>query len=319
MPKRRLPRWKKLVFSAGVGAFAFVVLLLGLEGALALADSGYPRNGLHDGVLYTWGHEVRWNSLGFRDDEPATPRRPDVTRIVFVGDSITFGVGVAKDARVTEVLERRLHAHHPERRFEVLNLGRSGAGTVEMLEILEEHLDALAPDLIVLGACVNDPLPRARAERGLDGTRWVFGTLDQLERVGLRRSRRFLIHRTRALLQNLDVVPDLEELLDEAYAESSADWQTTRTALTGLAELAREHHLPPPTFVLLAETRGDFANRYGQLGEAARSAGLTVLDLQAAVEALPAGTPTTVNDRDLHPSPELHRVYGTAIAEALDP
>src|SRR4051812_42635807 len=41
----------------------------------------------------TYGHPVRINSLGFRGPELKTPKDPKTQRIVFIGDSVTYGGG----------------------------------------------------------------------------------------------------------------------------------------------------------------------------------------------------------------------------------
>ena len=71
---------------------------------------------------------VRLNRHGFRGPDFADRPAPGVTRIVALGDSATFGTGVAEEHRFTEVLQRRLDERRPAC-CEVLNVSRPGATT----------------------------------------------------------------------------------------------------------------------------------------------------------------------------------------------
>jgi len=91
-----------------------------------------------------WGGELpsTLNSDGWRDAEFG-PRVAGVRRLVVVGDSFTFGVGVDLGARYTELLERDVAG------LEVLNLGMNAVGPDQELLVLEHHGLALAPDLVL--------------------------------------------------------------------------------------------------------------------------------------------------------------------------
>ena len=55
---------------------------------------------------YTWGHRVSDNSLGFREREFALPKPPGVCRVMVLGDSFTWGAGLAL-TNATPVWPRR--------------------------------------------------------------------------------------------------------------------------------------------------------------------------------------------------------------------
>jgi hypothetical protein len=52
-------------------------------------------------------YRVEINSLGWRDRERALARKPGVTRILALGDSMTWGWGVDAEARFSDLLEER--------------------------------------------------------------------------------------------------------------------------------------------------------------------------------------------------------------------
>ena len=78
-------------------------------------------------------------------------RRHRIARVLLLGDSIAFGVGVADHETFGQVLQR----HVPG--LEVLNFGVSGYGTDQALLQLEDVGLDLRPDVVVLNFCVaND-------------------------------------------------------------------------------------------------------------------------------------------------------------------
>jgi len=94
------------------------------------------------------------NSLGFREREIIPIPRNDQFRIVVIGDSFTYGQGVLRDQRFTNILERQLNTSG--KHFEVLNFGEAGTETIEHTETLREILTKLYPDYVLLQWFVND-------------------------------------------------------------------------------------------------------------------------------------------------------------------
>ncbi len=84
------------------------------------------------------------------------PKQAGTFRIIVLGDSLTYGYGIAEEDTYPRVLERELGKTF---RVEVLNLGASGAQSEDVFRSLQRHVSALQPDLVVYGVCVNDFLP----------------------------------------------------------------------------------------------------------------------------------------------------------------
>lgn len=91
--------------------------------------------------------EIRINAQGFRD-EPFEPH-PGRTRIVALGDSLSFGWGVEAGQGFTTRLEELLGA-------DVLNLGVGGYGTDQELLLWERVGRALQPTVVLITVCAND-------------------------------------------------------------------------------------------------------------------------------------------------------------------
>jgi hypothetical protein len=83
-----------------------------------------------------WQCDVKINSHGFRDREYAIEKAPGTTRIVALGDSITFGNYLPLETVWTERLEA-LYAKRG-RPVEVLNLGVGGYDSWQEVRFLEQ-------------------------------------------------------------------------------------------------------------------------------------------------------------------------------------
>lgn len=84
------------------------------------------------------------------------PKRPGTFRIIALGDSLTYGYGIAEQDTYPRVLERLLNETF---RVEVLNLGVPAAQSEDIYRILQQKLPLLRPDLVIYGMCLNDFLP----------------------------------------------------------------------------------------------------------------------------------------------------------------
>lgn len=87
------------------------------------------------------------NHLGLRDADPGIKSRP---RILFLGDSFTWGWGINNEERYTDILQGML----PE--YQLLNAGITGYGTLQQLYLFQALEEELKPDLIVLQMYNND-------------------------------------------------------------------------------------------------------------------------------------------------------------------
>ena len=115
------------------------------------------------------GYHVVTNADGFRDAPFPATKAPGVWRILLLGDSITWGKGLAVEERYGDVLRARA-----PKGVEILNLGHAACGTVCQVAYLREHL-RLEPDLVVIQPSGNDVdhmLSRAAQGAG-GGAAWL--------------------------------------------------------------------------------------------------------------------------------------------------
>jgi hypothetical protein len=111
------------------------------------------------GVKFSW----TTNSRGYRAArEFAVPKPVSMRRVLFVGDSFTFGQGVNDDETFAAQTERRLKQLCPTTPLEIVNTGVPGFSTSQELAFLEREGLALEPDVVVLGFYGNDPQDNLR-------------------------------------------------------------------------------------------------------------------------------------------------------------
>jgi lysophospholipase L1-like esterase len=111
-------------------------------------------NSYHPGYV---GVPVRINAYGLRGPAVQMPKPPRTIRIIGVGDSVTFGYGVAEEKTFLRVLENGLNRTAESGvRYEVLNAGVEGTGLDYYRHFVETTAPRLDPDLVLVVLCLND-------------------------------------------------------------------------------------------------------------------------------------------------------------------
>ena len=97
---------------------------------------------------------VTYNERGLRD-RPILPKAEGEYRILALGDSVTFGWGVAQDqifpVRLEQLLQNRL-----QRPVRVINSGVGGYNTVQEVTYFKQEGITFQPDLVMLTYVQND-------------------------------------------------------------------------------------------------------------------------------------------------------------------
>ena len=170
------------------GALALASVLaaaLLAEGALRLfypqpVDYFYfPREPKPHTSFRRWGVPISLNALGFRDSDHAIEKPPGVTRIAVLGDSITFGTGVAFESVYHQQADRILSERAPGR-YEVLAFNQGASSTAWALRVFREKAISFHPNIVLLGFCLNDFVENLAAEKSTPSapfTRRVYDAL----------------------------------------------------------------------------------------------------------------------------------------------
>ncbi|MCZ7586333.1 MAG: SGNH/GDSL hydrolase family protein [Deltaproteobacteria bacterium] len=134
--------------SAGLGAVLLgtIVGLAMMEAALRTVAWAHMRRMAHPAQQFT---------------------RADALKILCVGDSFTFGLGVEEDETYPVYLQNFLADRLRPRAVEVVNRGLPSRNSAEILWMLERALnrDRIKPDLVLIAAGVNDTWNRHWAEK----------------------------------------------------------------------------------------------------------------------------------------------------------
>lgn len=109
---------------------------------------------IHNHILSHQDVVIRVNSLGFRGEE-VPPRTPGQFRILFMGDSITFGDYVDEKLTIPVLLQEKLKAKGYTN-VVVMNAGLPGINLAEEYAHYQEMYEAADADLVLLGMYLND-------------------------------------------------------------------------------------------------------------------------------------------------------------------
>lgn len=102
---------------------------------------------------YAWGTDVQINGDGYRGYQ-GQPGKFDGLRIITIGDSITFGNKLPNSDTYASQLSQQLKQE--SQNYEVLNFGVGGYDVLQNVSLLEHKGLKYAPNLVVLGFCLND-------------------------------------------------------------------------------------------------------------------------------------------------------------------
>ena len=115
---------------------------------------------------YTMTHQtseysvsININSEGLRDHDYSAKKDPLIYRILVLGDSFTFGVGVNAGESYPKMLEAMLNKTsrgNAAKRYEVINAGVEGYGTEQEYLYLQKLQSRYKPDLVIVGLHSND-------------------------------------------------------------------------------------------------------------------------------------------------------------------
>ena len=156
----------------------FVVILISLE--ILVRVWGYSQRYFYDPMYMPYGKSpeipyvlkpnlqhvrahgnirINTDALGLRSPVPARTygnKQPGEYRLAFVGDSVTFGVGVPTGETYPEIVEKSLNYLQPYCQVKVFNFAVSSYSLKEMTATLKYRVPEVSPDLVVMGIVIDD-------------------------------------------------------------------------------------------------------------------------------------------------------------------
>jgi len=262
------------------------------------------------------------NSLGLRGPEIELTRRAGVRRIVVLGDSFTYGDGVAATDAMPAQLEKELNRTGAGE-FEVLNLGVPGYNTVQEYADLRERGLRLAPDLVIVAFTLSDAdlglfdshnAQRRRLVRAKEFLKAHLGMYDFV-RLQIRAMQEWSLRNDPAVA----VWPEMLPLTLAARGQPSPGWDACVRALQGMAADCRRAGTPLLLIIWpVLERLNDYPYRaeHTLVAAQARTIGMPVLDLAATFAGGDTAT-LCVSKRNPHPSAAAHQRAALAVAEFL--
>jgi lysophospholipase L1-like esterase len=274
----------------------------------------YERNMLPDPDLVykhtpnsteTYGYtEVDINSLGMRNRE-VLDKKPEEYRILFLGDSVTFGWGVAED----QIFVRRLEGILTEqmsRPVHTLNSGVGSYNTESEWEFLKRHGHKLDPNLVVLVYVPNDIAikPRESIDPNAEwrppvlvgwalSESWIYSAIMHFSRWGLAPA------------------TDVQKTVLATYG-----WELSDRALRAIAQWCEDRGIPFVTY--LARMSKDPASDaiLSGLRNAGTEMGFLIFDTQPWFSS--RDIRKIMNSIvDTHPNADAHALYAAGIAATL--
>ena len=300
-----------LVFGSIVATFLLAEGGIRLKVGLAPATRGFPT---YSGEQWV-DRYAAFNSEGFRDGDHALAAPPDVRRVLVVGDSFAFGIGIDRpEDRFGEQLASLLEEETGET-WQSINASRGGSNTKEHLSFLDRGL-AYAPDAVVLLYVFNDIEYLQPLEQRGDSARAPGSIFDRLRPFRLLYNNSYLFQEIYAHIRLIGIGsaegdsqdPYLDDSLLSTHIEDIAQFATTAAENGVTAAIVPFDHT-----ILLNDAN---QARYRRFVQAATAAGLPVwpmFDTFAgySLEEL------TVNKLDAHPNERAHRLAAAATAERL--
>jgi hypothetical protein len=267
-----------------------------------------------------FGHTAIFNSFGMRDPEPSVPKPEGIFRILLIGDSVTFGQGVAQE----DIFPSRLRERLRSMGVDVGAAAVPGWNTLEEERFLNLHVNCLAPDLVLLMYVANDREPDdpfRRARKSAEGFRarlyrslvvhsrlfeWTaFLYAARFDTVDEERKREF----GRWLM--------MREPSGEPFGENDTGWRKSAEALLRMNALLKARNAK---FVLLSyriRPGGPWQQAHDRLVPFGRSAGIPVVDTLPFVSGHRFAELANNVFVDPHPNALAHRLLADGILRTL--
>ncbi len=313
---RKQPRKLKWI-NATLSAWVFLATLTLLEIGFALFYDQTDSFSLSNASERWYKMHVRINSDGYRDARPfRTTTRHGQRRILFAGDSFTFGHGVRNvEDRFSDKIAARLEQARPGE-FVVSNVALPGLDLRKLCDAqLPEWIrDRVDVDVLVYTFVLND------IENFDERTAVHYSDIERMKpRFFLFRETYFFNLLYFRLLQfSRPEVRGYYSYLQESY-ESQA-WERLERKLDELHELCTEHgiDLRIVIFPFLHNLEGDypFHTAHRQLVHFFRERGIRHLDLEGVLRPH-VSEGLTVNRYDAHPNERAHAIAAEAIEQHL--
>ena len=245
---------------------------------------------------------VSINSDGLRDKEYSREKE-DAYRIIFLGDSLTFGWGVEIDDTFQYILEEELSRSSPT---EIINFGTGNYNTEQEVNLFFEKGVKYDPDKVVLFYFIND----AEVTPEKSGL-WFLGYSHLIS---------FYWSRINSLMNNLLASKSFEEYYNALYDEEQQGWINSKKALIELRDYCRENEVAFQV-VLLPELHDTdnviFGQVYDKISGFLQESGIDYMSLAKLFKGQENVIELWVSLDDAHPNDIAHRKIAESLVEFI--
>ena len=262
------------------------------------------------------------NALGYREREVTPLPRDWVYRIAVIGDSFTWGQGIAHGDRMSDRLQAMMDAADPGR-LEILNFGRPGAETVDHVETLRDVVLPLLPDYVLMQWYSNDVEGRDKSGR----PRAARLVPSDAASTWLREHSAlyYLLNNRWGRLQGaLGLVGHYQDYMFARFGDPSLpDLGVAMDALREFVALARGAGVDvgivafPETVLVDSVSDFPYAYLFERLSEVCREDAFECLDLREAYLAISSTDGLWASRLDHHPGPLANAVAAEAVMQAF--
>ncbi len=105
----------------------------------------------------SFSYKIKTNEKSLRSNHTVSYQNPTNSfRILILGDSVTFGLGVNNEDLFSQVLEKTLNQQIPSNNFEVINASSPGWGPIEYYLYMKNEGYKYSPNLVIISQSVDD-------------------------------------------------------------------------------------------------------------------------------------------------------------------
>jgi lysophospholipase L1-like esterase len=242
------------------------------------------------------------NSDGHRDKEYPVDKS-DKHRIIFLGDSLTFGWGVKEEETFATLIEEDMNSQSPT---EVINFGTGNYNTEQEVNLFIEKGLKYNPDKVVLFYFINDAeITPEKSEL------WFLGYSQFIS---------FYWSRINSLLNNIMPSKSFQEYYESLYGNDQQGWINTRKAIIQLRDICQSRGIEFQVVLLpeLHDVNNEiFTNVYNNLALFLKDNDIDYLNLAKLFENYPDQIGLWVNYDDAHPNNIAHKEIAESTLEFI--
>jgi lysophospholipase L1-like esterase len=262
--------------------------------------------------------EHRINADGFRGPLVARERTPGVARIACIGDSHTFGEGVAEDQTWPAHLARLLAEREP---VEVLNCGVDAYDTLQEVVLLERRVVDYAPDLVLLQYYINDVTGRGLGGEEPPGLLLQLTAPHRKGWIGELRRRSWLVELVLDSVYRRGGATYYVDAQSELYGPTSPGWVRAREALVRARDFlaGRGIAFGVVLYPFLVEREGVLASHaaFEVVVRFCAEQGIPCLDAEHVFLGRDLD-PLRVSAHDVHANGGAHALFAGAVVDWID-